>query len=140
MRVALIEDDDLHAEVVSRWMARESRVTTFERFKNATDFLESSNPTNNAAPEVVFVDYHLGEATGAEFVVKVRALDDARSDIGIVLISGVDIIEFSEILEGLDVDGFLLKDDLSRERLTMIAALALQSSRRRQELSELKGR
>ncbi len=140
MRVALIEDDDLHAEVVGRWMARESRVTTFERFKNATDFLEASKPTNNSAPEVVFVDYHLGEATGAEFVVKVRSLDDARSDIGIVLISGVDIIEFSEILDGLDVDGFLLKDDLSRERLTMVAALALQSSRRRQELSELKGR
>lgn len=139
MRVALIEDDDLHAEVVARWMARESRVT-FERFHNATEFFDSLTSTHETLPDVVFVDYHLGEATGAEFVTNVRAMSDARSDIGIVLFSGVDIVEFSEILDGLDVDGFLLKDDLSRERLTMVAGLAVQSSRRRQELSDLKGR
>jgi two-component SAPR family response regulator len=139
MRVALIEDDDLHAEVVGRWMARESRVV-FKRFHSATEFLDSLTSNDSDLPDVVFVDYHLGESTGAEFVNNIRGMTDARSDIGIVLFSGVDIVEFSEILEGLDVDGFLLKDDLSRERLTMVAGLAVQSSRRRQELSELKGR
>ena len=139
MRVALIEDADLHAEVVGRWMARESQVA-FERFHSVSDFLGSLTAAGAVLPDVVFVDYHLGETTGAEFVQNIRSLGDARSDVGIVLFSGVDIIEFSEILDGLDVDGFLLKDDLSRERLIMVAGLALQSARRRQELSNLKGR
>ncbi len=137
MRLALIEDDDLHAEVVGRWLGRDARVQ-FNRYHTAKDFLSSITESDTPVPDVVFVDYHLSEGTGNEFVHDLRALDDERADIGIVLFSGVDIVEFARILDGLDVDGFLLKDDLSRERLTMVASLAVLSSQRRQELSALK--
>ncbi|MEY8882342.1 hypothetical protein [Donghicola sp. XS_ASV15] len=137
MRLALIEDDDLHAEVVGRWMGRDARVQ-FNRFHTATEFLSSMTELGNSVPDVVLVDYYLSDGTANEFVRDLRSLGDERADIGVVLISGVDIVEFSRILEGLDVDGFVLKDDLSRERLTMVASLAMQSSKRRQELSALK--
>ncbi|NVO26633.1 response regulator [Donghicola sp. C2-DW-16] len=134
MRIALIEDDDLHAEVVGRWLTREASVR-LERFRSPTEFFTDLANRTDGLPDVVFVDYHLGDTTGAEFVAETRSLGDARADIGIVLLSGLDISEFNSVLNGLDVDGFLLKDDLSRERLAMVAGLAVQSARRRQKLA-----
>lgn len=134
MRIALIEDDDLHAEVVGRWMTREMNVS-LERFCSPTEFFANLDGRTDSLPDVIFVDYHLGETTGAEFVAEIRGMGDARADMGIVLLSGLDISDFSTVLTGLDVDGFLLKDDLSRERLAMVAALAMQSAIRRQKLA-----
>lgn len=136
MRVQLIEDDDLHAEVVARWMTRELTVD-FERFRSVEEFYTAVNAADAVLPDLVFVDYHLGEKNGLEFVSELRADDGDISGVGVVLFSGMDSAEFLTVLVQMDVDGFLLKDDLSRDQLMMVAHIANKSAERRRALREM---
>lgn len=128
MHITFIEDDDLHAEIVTRWL---KSVDTYsvERFKSPSEFMAAANDGSLQVPDLVFVDYNLGEMTGDEFIREMRGMSGDVSGAGVVLFSGLDEFSFLEILEQIDVDGFLMKDDLSREKLFMVIKVADRCAR-----------
>lgn len=127
MHITFIEDDDLHAEIVTRWL-KSADTYSVERFKSPSEFMAAANDGSLQVPDLVFVDYNLGEMTGDEFIRDMRNLSGDVAGAGVVLFSGLDEFSFLEILEQVDVDGFLMKDDLSREKLFMVIKVAARSA------------
>ncbi|PRY92349.1 response regulator [Donghicola tyrosinivorans] len=127
MHITFIEDDDLHAEIVTRWL-KSADTYSVERFKSPSEFMEAASQGTLQVPDLVFVDYNLGEMTGDEFIREMRNLSGDVSGAGVVLFSGLDEFSFLEILEQVEVDGFLMKDDLSREKLFMVIKVAARSA------------
>lgn len=128
MHITFIEDDDLHAEIVTRWLKSADRYSV-ERFKSPSEFMSAAHEGTLQVPDLVFVDYNLGEMTGDEFIREMRSLSGDVAGAGVVLFSGLDEFSFLEILEQVEVDGFLMKDDLSREKLFMVIKVAARSAR-----------
>lgn len=130
MKLAIIEDEQVHTELLSRYIETWSTVrnvpVTIKSFPSAESFLFTWEEQRDF--DVLFVDIQMKEITGMEMAKQVREQDP---DIAIIFTTG--IADYME--EGYDVDAmhYLLKP-INEERLYRCMDRVLQKDRKEQYL------
>jgi DNA-binding NarL/FixJ family response regulator len=134
MRIVIVEDDALQLSIITEWVS-ELFGCEITSYTNGPSFREGEFGGDKAAPEVILMDFYLGNGageTGAELVNVIRSAQGPIASAGIIMTSGVSAKSLARATQDLAIDGFLLKDQISRESLGIAIRIAqrLNSERR----------
>ncbi|MCM1184884.1 MAG: LytTR family DNA-binding domain-containing protein [Roseburia sp.] len=124
MRIAIIEDEELHKELLEeylrQWSAEKEAAIEIQAFPSAESFLFVWEDANDF--DILFVDIQMREMNGMEMARKIRERDE---DIAIVFTTGIsDYIEDGYEVEALH---YLIKP-ISREKVGQCMDKALHRS------------
>lgn len=93
MRFLLIEDDDDHAKIVSRTLAKERLANMIDRAKDGVEALEylrrPSNPKTTPRPDIILLDLKLPKKDGLEVLKEIKS-DPSLRAIPVVVLTTSD--------------------------------------------------
>jgi DNA-binding NarL/FixJ family response regulator len=133
MRIVIVEDDALQLSIITEWVSElfGCEITSYD---NGPSFRDGELSGNQAAPEVILMDFYLGNGagdTGADLVNAIRSAKGPIASAGIIMTTGVSAKSLARATQDLAIDGFLLKDQISRESLGIAIRIAQRLQKER---------
>lgn len=134
MRIAILEDDPLHSELLKRWLTRSApnQVLCFRTFTELMSFCEQASHI----PCVIILDAYLDGKMSDGLIKDIRKSAKNFRDFGIVLTSSLPEKLNLEIASTWDIDAFLDKDQATAVALEISVTLAHRAAKLRSERSD----
>ena len=133
MRIVIVEDDALQLSIITEWVSElfDCEITSYN---NAQSFRDSELSGSKSAPEVILMDFYLGNGagdTGADLINAIRKAQGPIAKAGVIMTTGVSAKSLARATKDLAIDGFLLKDQISRESLGIAIRIAQRLQKER---------
>jgi DNA-binding NtrC family response regulator len=112
-KIFIVEDDVFYNKVVSYSLS--SSDYQVKSFTNANDYLKE---IAHEKPDLVIMDYHLGDTTGSELMDRTHSLS---SSIKVVMISAQEKLDEATDILKRGAAGFIAKDKMIFSKLKVLA-------------------
>ncbi len=129
MRILLLEDDPLDAELISHALAGAGPEPHIERVDTKDAFLAALSPDL----DVILVDLNIPQFDGLEALEAVRR---SKANVPVLLISGIDSEQLATTAFENNAAGYMSKDHLERLRPAIREALKSRNSHEGQQGTE----
>ena len=104
IRVVLIDDNETFLRVASRFLAQEDRLQVDGAFRSAAGHLRQ---IEDLAPDVILLDYAMGDLNGLDALPKLRAIAPAAK---IIMLTMHDQDHYRKLAQERGAAGYVAKD------------------------------
>lgn len=114
MKILMIEDDDVDAEMVVRGFARariDNEITIAENGIEALEILRRNGKDKFSKPFIILLDLNMPRMSGFEFLETIRADDALKDSIVFVLSTSKAESDMARSYE-MNVAGYIVKSDV----------------------------